>query len=200
MKDANPYRPFFFVHVPKTGGTSIARRMQSQGVWGSNCGGHCIAIKAKARLGKEWDERFSFGFIRNPWSRAFSIYNYWMLGELSVKFPNLKFTDWIRKVYGLDDEKYILHPFGILPQTTILCDSFGIPCVDFVGRFEDYETSWDKVCREIGIPVGERKHTNKSNSKITAEEAYSDDEEAISFVGKYYREDVIFGGYSPPLR
>lgn len=198
MKESNTSKPFFFVHVPKTGGTSIARRMQAQGVWAGHCGGHCVAFKAKAKLGVEWGERFSFGFIRNPWGRAFSIYNDWMRGELKVRFPDLKFTDWVRKVYGLEDERYILHQFGILPQTTILCDPFGVSCVDFIGRFEDYESSWDSICKEVGIDIGERKHLNKSNTSTTLEDAYGGDEEAISFVGKYYREDVLFGRYCYP--
>ena len=59
-----------FIHINKTGGSSIEKAL---GLPFS----HQTASMRVARLGtEEWNRRYSFTFVRNPWDRLVSQYHY----------------------------------------------------------------------------------------------------------------------------
>ena len=61
-----------FVHVPKTGGTSVARAL-----YGTEGGGHRTVREVRAALGRQRaDALFSFAVVRDPVGRAASAYRY----------------------------------------------------------------------------------------------------------------------------
>ena len=62
-----------FVHIPKTGGTSI----ESVFGWYSGHRGeqdHRTILEYRKLLGTNFDTYFSFSIVRNPWDRAVSYY------------------------------------------------------------------------------------------------------------------------------
>jgi len=59
-----------FIHVPKAAGTSIARA-----IYGMNVG-HRKAKDYYKVSSREFNAHFSFAFVRNPWDRAVSAYNF----------------------------------------------------------------------------------------------------------------------------
>ena len=88
---------FIFVHLHKTGGTSVTRALDPLLGWNDViCGAtqfgnavdrayrqrfglhkHCHARDIRAVVGEEiWREYFTFAFARNPYSRAVSLYTY----------------------------------------------------------------------------------------------------------------------------
>ena len=86
---SNKYR-FIFIHIPKTGGTSIAEP-DYEGGNGALAGylgeqdyaqaGHIRAVGLKQRIGASWDQYFKFAFVRNPWDRLVSLYHYFLQDE-----------------------------------------------------------------------------------------------------------------------
>ena len=69
MSGAGP-RDFTFVHIQKTGGTSIRVAL---GLPKVPPGKHWSAARHRAALGREeWERRFTFAFVRNPWDRLVS--------------------------------------------------------------------------------------------------------------------------------
>ena len=105
---------FLFVHIPKTGGTSIRAALRYY-KWSdpyriplflcsrlSAFTGHRLACKlprhAKIIAAHEmlprdfFDSLFKFAFVRNPWDRAVSFYNYYLnINQSLVRYSFKRF-------------------------------------------------------------------------------------------------------------
>jgi hypothetical protein len=66
-------KKFIFVHVQKTAGTSLRRVLRENASDARQWHGrHGHASSGIAEIGRErWDQFFSFGFVRNPWTGWF---------------------------------------------------------------------------------------------------------------------------------
>ena len=75
---------FYFVHVPKTGGMSVAHFFFPDGqlrtgrldlsLKNDALGIHDGVEKILPLLGETWSDYFSFAFYRNSWDWSFSLY------------------------------------------------------------------------------------------------------------------------------
>ncbi len=64
-------RRVLFVHVHRTGGTSIQKHLKETLFGAENLGPqHSSLIEAKRLIGPEFASYFKFAFVRNPWERA----------------------------------------------------------------------------------------------------------------------------------
>ena len=122
-----------FLHVPRTGGTSICRALVGQ-IDHSN---HS-PLETARKLRPEWDTTFKFGFVRNPWDRAFSYYCHAMGECLGAK----DFQTWIRS-----------QPDQLTKKTAaqILVNPDGTPGVDFIGQFEHIGHDYHTVLELAGL-------------------------------------------------
>lgn len=111
-----------FVHVPKTGGTSIRKALGLRS-------GRKQHSRAKYRDGLP-AYSFCFAFVRNPWERMVSY----------------------RCRAGLDEAAWqkMLREF-VDPQVDYICDDDGRMLVDFMGRFESLAEDFATVCRLLAI-------------------------------------------------
>ncbi len=109
-----------------------------------------------------------FGFTRNPWERFIS-YCAWTKtyfvrkDKTIISFENdpRKFLTMImRKHKELENLTTM-----IWGTSRFLCDLNGNLAVDFVGRFETLQESYDEICSKIGIPGSKLVVMNKSNHK-----------------------------------
>ena len=162
-----------FVHVPKTGGTSIEHAFladlglawdeRGAVLMGPNRDpalgpprlGHLTAEEyyRNGHISREtFDGYFSFGFVRNPWSRVVSFYKYLGVGGEFKRFvcASLPGTLWKRDHYF------------VKPQHEFLCDASGKVIVDFVGRFETIAADFAKVAERVGLPQA-LPHKNKQD-------------------------------------
>jgi hypothetical protein len=165
-------RKFLFVHVYRTGGTSVfhafakqhdlrvALRHTPMEDWPKylaaiginpeiiNLSVHTTAVTFRKVLGKEvYDSFFKFAFVRNPWDHALSLYLY------NMKRPDMKahaavaqyptFRDYVLGAYTPDRVGS--------PQRDIVADGEGNIIVDFVGRFETLAQDFAHVCGQIGV-------------------------------------------------
>lgn len=154
----------------------------------------------------EFQNFYKFSFVRNPWARLVSEYRY--RNYLSHR----NFKDFVMNKLpspGRDD-KYR----HIMPQTQMLYDDDGKLLVDFVGKFENLQTDFDRVCAHLGITKSALPHVNssdKSSREIkrklrnflyrndeTRLRRYVDfyDDETREFVADLYRSDVDNFGYT----
>jgi len=81
----------------------------------------CVKNKAFKMSQKEYDELFTFTFVRNPWSREVSRYLY-------------------------------ENPKRRRDQLSMLTDKDGKTIPTFIGRYENLQKDFDKVCTQVGIP------------------------------------------------
>lgn len=119
MAIINQSHQFIFVHVPMSAGTSVTNALSSfTGVFDVELGGteygeriaspfaqrfgigkHATSVEIQHLVGNQiWNEYFIFGFVRNPYSRVFSIYRF-----LKTKFRKWKGSE-IMDVFGNFDE------------------------------------------------------------------------------------------------
>lgn len=191
-----------FIHIPKCGGISIEsffRKNQSlymkwdkvNKIWMQ----HATAEQIKNLYCQNYEDYFSFTFVRNPWCRAVSDY-FWMKRNLNLEdsFKNYLLLK------GNFDTQRLRYPHlnkegrgdHILPQSDFILNSNGEQIVDLIGRFETLQQDFDIVCDKIGIPRKQLPHKNKTNHKHYTK--YYDDE-TRQIVAKKYAKDIEYFGY-----
>lgn len=191
-------RPFdelrcIFVHIPKTGGVSVAK-----GLFGNHGGSH-IPIRVHRRIfGKRlFGEYFKFAFVRNPWDRLVSAYAFLKKGGMDK--DDRRFADEHAKILesfetfvreGLVDPAVLRH-IHLVPQTEWLTID-GRIAADFVGRFEKMGDDFREVCRRLGRDVTLPHH----NASRHRDYRTCYDDATAARVGEVYRTDVEAFGYS----
>lgn len=177
-----------FVHVNKTGGTSIARALELQ----PKC--HLTVREMKAKLSEErWSQALKFAFVRNPWDRAVSHFEYRVqTNQTSMGDRPLSFDEWLRRVYVDRDPQFYDQPKMFQAQSDWLKDETGEVAVDFVGRFEDFDNQFATVTTRLGIGA-ELPHLNGTR-RDDYHRYYSP--LSVDIVAEHFAEDIEQFGYA----
>lgn len=79
------FKGFFFVHIPKTAGTSISTVIVNSQKYRVNFSPteHATASQIIKILGRNSKKFYSFSFVRNPWDRLNSLYHFLCQKKLS---------------------------------------------------------------------------------------------------------------------
>lgn len=203
--------PFLFLHVPKTGGSSIEETLYSYTTWGFHTITHGVVLQYKHWLNKDlFDTLFKFAFVRNPWDLQVSCYQYYVVQNnidmtfeeyIKWKFtgnildmesrlpkddPNVN-TEWLRSCF------YVHRT----PQNYFLIDEAGNYLVDYIGSFEKLQEHFDIICEKIGIENATLAHLNYSHNRdrsIPYQDYYTPETKKI--VEERYSLDIKTFGYS----
>jgi hypothetical protein len=208
-------RDALYVHVPKTGGTSIERELNGDGLWDrlrAHADGarlvralkaiypinvvawfaekHLPAVVLRELVPREqWDRCFKFAFVRNPWDVVVSTY-----------FYVTKVSDWFRAhepdyaaVIERCDFREFVHYYPMIARDScaLILDERGEPLVDFVGRYESLEADFAQVCRRIGISAPLARHNRSEHAHYR--EYYDDETKRI--VERHFARDIERFGY-----
>lgn len=201
-----------FVHVPKTGGTSVETALGMFGRWQdedrermfgliqspdllarpllSGFLQHLTIHELRELLGEESGARyFSFAFVRNPWDRMVSIYHrpdpHFLAHArgAGIELDGLSFREFLARTQG------IVHAH-LAEQARYVCDDSGKMRVDYVGRFETLERDFGEACRRLGIDVPLPRLNVSSHD---AYRAYYDETTKALLASRYRRDIEIFG-------
>lgn len=177
---------FIFVHINKTGGSSIERALGLPFQ-------HKTAAMLRAELGAErWEQRFSFAFVRNPWDKVVSHYHYRVkTNQTGLRDKHIEFSEWVRRAYGENDPRYYDKPLMFAPQTDWLVDEKGTIIVGFIGRFERLHDDFAKVCGIIGRRA-ELPHL-KPSERGDYRKLYEPD--TTDIVANWFAKDLLNFGY-----
>tara|TARA_R110002167_G_scaffold366019_1_gene592664 strand:+ start:811 stop:1365 length:555 start_codon:yes stop_codon:yes gene_type:complete len=136
-----------------------------------------------------YDDYFSWSFVRNPWDRLVSTYinkivdrhqhglDSWRKNFKSFKEFILK----IEKTDITDCDRHIRSLYTFFPQN-----------INFIGKFENLQEDFNTVCDKIGIPRQQLPHKNATKHKHYTE--YYDDE-TRDIVAEKYAKDIEHFGY-----
>ncbi len=218
----NHSRRFIFVHVPKSGGTSVSLMLSPLTTYrdqeiGATLFGlainkpyakrfglrkHCSSTELKNIVGGSiWREYFTFAFVRNPYSRAFSIYAFlkrwreWEGSEVMDTFPTFAafvFSDFFERPGPDTILEPQVHWIGGGVEGSALD-------VDSIYRVESMAESmrdlWSRVCPELPfdgesrIPISNassspdewKEHLSNATLRRRIEARYEADFEAFEY-------------------
>ena len=180
-------RNFLFVHIAKTGGTSVRDALDRERwrePWaaarflcsrlsalsghrlGAKLPRHARAIAAREMLPRElYDRLFKFAFVRNPWDLQVSSFHHIRRERPHLLGPHQDFEAFLR--HKLDpDRPYQYHlDTSIELQSDYVIDLHGNVIVDFVGRYERLEEDFAEACRRIEIPAPPLPHRRRATER-----------------------------------
>lgn len=163
---------------------------------------------SKSKLKKYTDSGlFAFSFVRNPYDRIVSCYEH-KISKESV--TNNNFTNGVANILTIYKGFYAGMPFEefasiicqipdyradvhFRSQHKFLCNRLGEPLVNFVGRYENLENDFRKVCIKIGI-YHQLPHYQKSPKKYIKYHSYYS-KETKEIVRKRYKKDFEIFNY-----
>ncbi len=207
----SPKYRFLFVHIAKTGGTSVRAALEGlrwRDPWYypmvlcsrlSHLSGHRIATKlprhakivaAKELLPKEYfDSLFKFAFVRNPWDLQVSSFHHIRRERPHYLGGHTTFEGFLR--WKLDPQRpYQYHiDTSITPQTDYLIDLGGQVVVDFIGRYERLHEDFASVCESIGIPCPALPHARQARDRKQDYRGYYTDATA-ELVATHFERDI----------
>lgn len=200
-------RRFIFVHVSKTGGTSIERALDAY----RHPAPDTRWNRLRCKLGLQWDHRryvfrqhdtirvaqrvlpealfdgyFKFAFVRNPWDWLVSLYTYLR------QTPNHHRHGQVR---AMDFASYVDFEIrrGRRSQSAFITDARGQLSVDFVGRFEQLTTDFAQVCGHLGLGEVALPHRNVGQQRERYQSYY--DDRTRQRVAEHWAEDIHRFGY-----
>ena len=152
------YNGCLFIHIPKTGGTSLRTamiqtrkacrltRIKSLEVGVKDppnvFNPHAFLREALPVLGFHlYHEVWKFTIVRNPWDRFVSLYYFKECRDPFPDFLDLMITK------GYTQSKYLKDPF------------------DYVGTLETIDKDWRMIAGRLGMGVKEFPHRNQSERK-----------------------------------
>lgn len=204
-------KKIIFVHIPKTGGTSIGEMLgfsetrnyfidkKDSRIISEN---HSLKSTLEHRDCKElirivgpkvWDSAFKFSIVRNPWDRAYSWYKFNIkLNKHRMRQDQISFEDWIIESFERKNSKYFFNTKLFQSQYDFLSDDTGELAVDFIGRFENLRDELDRIKKIIPIQ-GQLQHLNPTK-KDNYQTVYS--EYSKNTVAQHYFKDIKEWNYS----
>lgn len=212
---SHKYR-FLFVHIAKTGGTSVRAALSPlrwrdplyylqwpahklSGLAGHKLGlkfpRHAHIIAAKEMLPEKYfDSLFKFAFVRNPWDLQVSSFYHIMRERPEAMNGITDFSEFMR--YKFDSERpYQYHiDTSLSLQSDYLIDLRGNLVTDFIGRYESLDVDFNKVCAHLGLLRASLPHRREGKGRKQDYRTYYDDFTA-ELVAKHFESDIRMLGY-----
>jgi len=167
-----PYRKYakkhqcIFIHIPKTAGTSVLSVLMQ----GNVLRDHAVFSDFQTVDPVSFQSYFKFCFVRNPYDRAVSCYEYLKKGGngggdlyykdlIEQKFPT--FDDFVLNYLNKD----IIHQHVLFkPQYLFIYNYKSELQVDYIGKFEDIEEDFKYISEKIFLQK-KLPDLNKSSKK-----------------------------------
>ena len=143
-----------------------------------------------------WDDYFKFTFVRNPYDRIVSNWNYKKkskhMWEKYGEGEHGHYLECVKLFKKFKNLKQYAESLWVRPCYEWVYDETGNNLLDFIGKLENIQEDFNIVCDKIGIPKQHLPHQNKSKHKHYTE--YYDDE-TRKIVAEKYAKDIEYFGY-----
>ena len=208
-------RKFIFVHIPKTGGTSLSLALEAKAMKDDILIGDTPKAKNRRKRyknmkvsGRLWkhsrlrdvlgmvtqdqiENYFVFTIVRNPWDRMVS-YFHWLKAQ-SFQHPavaiaqNNRFSDFlINPVIQRSLQNDITRQY--------ICDQNGVEQCDMYLRMEHLPQDAGRLAQNLGLKLPELPHDNRSERDKNYADYYDTDNR--NMIGKVFADDIERFEYS----
>jgi hypothetical protein len=182
-----------FIHIPKTAGTSVESMFGFVKLFKNSRkfeekvpGKHLFLSQIYEDKPFLLHKYFIWTIVRNPWEREYSYYN---MAKNQLRYRHMDFKQFLKEVVLLG-RKNNTQVFADQLKFITLDDDIA---VNKIIRYENLESGWEEVCRQIKKPYEKLNHVRKAKPKLTIKEAY--DQECIDIVADLRKDDIEFLGY-----
>ena len=161
-----------FIHINKTGGTSVIHLL--------NLAKSHLTVKEIIKIigQDEFDSAFKFAAVRNPWDKVLSHYKYRVkTNQTSLGTNKIPFKDWVKQTYGAEKNPYYYDQHKIQ--------------IDDVMTFEALNEEFARISSKLKISAT-LPHLN-STGKVDYRTFY--DDETRQIVEKWFADDIAYFGY-----
>lgn len=149
--------------------------------------GHISAREIRPVVGEEmFGSYLKFAFVRNPFDRFVSYCAFMARDTNYMEVAPVQFMKHVIRVLKPVNEMLYR------PQHTFLTDADGRLAMDYVGRNETMQASYDEICRRLGMPSTVLEKVNSSKHRPW-QEYY--DKDLVGWVSELYQKDIEMFGY-----
>lgn len=199
---AKQMKKFVFVSIPKNASQSIFNMFSIKlkdhsstsdyGIFDN----HCRAALLKSRY-NDYDSRFKFCFVRNPYERLVSWFNYHKNGMKLPLYKRFTFEQWVKADFphhwGLQNgTRYRREKRSPLDQYQFIYDDNDNLLVDFIGHMETFDEDFKYICSKVDYKPNKIEHKNKS-TKSDWKSYYTG--ETFALTQKRFAKDIKLFGY-----
>jgi len=200
-------KKFIFIHISKCAGTSITSNLSKYKTDYSNSpllwkygSDHSIYTEYNSLLKNKISDFFIFSFVRNPYDRFLSLYTYWREGKHSHTRSKINGIDIAEATWRMDFNSWV----SFINLNKISCRHMNnqlnwlldkdkkINSRLFVGRFENINYDFKKVCDILNIEKSNLKKLNYT-SHHNYREVYNN--KSIKIVSKRFQKDLDYFNY-----
>ena len=200
-----------FIHIYKNAGTSIARallpytsripflpvlrnKLKIIYSFPEPYKGHIKAPELICEIGQDkFNSYYSFAFVRNPWDWQVSLYSFMLRDKTHFQHELVKsfnsFEEYI--VWRCSKKKEWSSTKRVTCQKDFIYSENGQKLVNFIGKYENLEHDFKKICSAIGVSANLPK-LNVSNKK-PYQEYYNN--KSIQLIRDAFRPDIELFGY-----
>lgn len=184
-----------FIHIPKCAGISIEHALLG-GIPACHRSIHGFRFFFRK---KEIKQYFKFTIVRNPWDRVVSAYLFLKKGGRCQKDKEWSLMH-LAHIGSFDEfiktslvKKEVLNEIHFRPQYQFITNSKGDVIMDYVGRFEKLEESFDYIIKRLKIEKAELKKMNVNKERRHYRSYYTDETREI--VANLYKRDIKLLNY-----
>jgi hypothetical protein len=178
-------RKLIFVHIARTGGSSIETALVGKDWWLIEPQTkHISAKNARTIYGEDvWNTYTKFSIVRNPWDRIASMWATKWWHQASDLDEGCSFEEFIRKIKPHPHEIYdTLFYYEILNEK-----------IDFILRFESLQDDFSRMLSSIGVGDIQLPHIEESKRQYYTT-IYSEIEKQL--IADLFDIDILRFGYS----
>jgi hypothetical protein len=185
----NHKHKFLFIHIPRTGGSSIESQFNYKENKEKNK--HWTLNDWKNILSSDiFEDYFKFTFIRNPWDIMISNYfdKGWYSSPIKGRGGEIGYYSGKTLKYFLNNYQPAKHEHG-----DSLLDYINPKQMDYIGRFENRSQDLKYISNKIGININSNIKSRVKKDKKHYTEYY--DDETREIVAEKYARDIEYFGY-----